>query len=109
MDENNWNNNNINDFCSGFLKQNNYEKNFKKLQSDYEKLIEKNEFVKIFQKKNKIDFAKIVSDWLQKDQGINPRLSYNIQDVQYNSVTPAPVQPGSDVRINQDIKYEKPH
>ena len=33
----------------------------------------------------------------------------NIQDVQYNSATPAPVQPGSDVRINQDIKYEKPH
>ena len=33
----------------------------------------------------------------------------NNQDVQYNSETPAPVQPGSDVRINQDIKYEKPH
>ena len=33
----------------------------------------------------------------------------NNQDVQYYSTTPAPVQPGSDVRINQDIKYEKPH
>ena len=47
---------------------------------------------------------------------INPNVNnqnYNqvniIQDVQYNSAAPAPVQPGSDVRINQDIKYEKPH
>ena len=31
----------------------------------------------------------------------------NNQYVQYNSATP--VQPGSDVRINQDLQYEKPH
>ena len=31
----------------------------------------------------------------------------NNQYVQYNSATP--FQPGSDVRINQDLKYEKPH
>ena len=31
----------------------------------------------------------------------------NNPDVQYNSA--APVPPGSDVRINQDVRYEKPH
>ena len=31
----------------------------------------------------------------------------NNPDIQYNSA--APVPPGSDVRINQDVRYEKPH
>ena len=39
------------------------------------------------------------------NQNYNPVI--NNQNVQYNSATP--VQPGSDVRINQDLKYEKPH
>jgi len=33
--------------------------------------------------------------------------NYNNENVQYNSATP--FLQGSEVRINQDIRYEKPH
>ena len=39
------------------------------------------------------------------DQNYTP--NYNNGNVQYNSA--APVQQGSEVRINQDVRYEKPH
>ena len=44
-----------------------------------------------------------------KNQNLNQNYTpnYNNQNVQYNSA--APVQQGSEVRINPDVRYEKPH
>lgn len=82
FDEDNWHIKNISKFSESFQNNNLLEKKVKILQEKLDNLSKKNDFIKSFQEKNKINLTKIKSIWLKQDQTINPKITLCTEDYQ---------------------------
>ena len=82
FDEDNWHIKNISKFSESFQNNNLLEKKVKILQEKLYNLSKRNDFIKSFQEKNKVNLTKIKSIWLKQDQTINPKITLCTEDYQ---------------------------